>query len=140
MAVGMSPVHWQLAGSSALAHHSIPIPVSVPRGRDHGLRIPPASGGEGIFIPIDRIYAESLRQGYDWDEQSLRPIPSLDTDGESLVEEAEAGSTRVVTATFLMDDFSPSLYYKGGALPRRNRHWRPLLRVHRQAPLQTWIR
>ena len=53
-----------------------------------------------------------MRQGYDWDEQSLRPIPSLDTDGESLVEEAEAGSTRVVTATFLMDDFSPSLYYK----------------------------
>ena len=54
MAVGMSPVHWQLAGSSALAHHSIPIPVSVPRGRDHGLRIPPASAPAALHSLLPR--------------------------------------------------------------------------------------
>ena len=52
------------------------------------------AGGKGIFIPIDRVYAESLRQGYDWDEESLRPIPSLSAAGESLSEEAGTGSTR----------------------------------------------
>ena len=69
-------------------------------------------GGEGIFIPIDRVYAESLRQGYDWDEQSLRPIPSLDDTAELLAERTGTGSTRVITATFSRGDFSPSLYYK----------------------------
>ena len=32
------------------------------------------------FIPIDRIYAESLLEGYDWDTNELRPLPSLDPD------------------------------------------------------------
>ena len=70
------------------------------------------AGGQGIFIPIDRIYAESLRQGYDWDNESLRPIPSLDESGESLVEMAETASTRVISATFMIHDFSPSLFYE----------------------------
>ena len=66
----------------------------------------------GAFIPIDRIYAESLRQGYDWEESDLRPIPSLDSTAELLAERAGTGSTRVITATFSRGDFSPSLYYK----------------------------
>ena len=53
-----------------------------------------------------------MRQGYDWDEESLRPIPSLDEFGESLVESAEVASKRVISATFLSKDFSPSLFYK----------------------------
>ena len=41
MAVEMSQFHWQLAGASAFAHDSIPVPVSGTR--DHRLREPPSS-------------------------------------------------------------------------------------------------
>ena len=55
MAVGMSPVHWQLAGSSALAHDSVSVPV--PRGRDHRLRATPSSA----LAPLEPGLPRELR-------------------------------------------------------------------------------
>ena len=66
---------------------------------------------QGIFIPIDRIYAESLRQGYDWEPSWLRPIPApSDIDGMAI----SSGGTNTITikATFDKKLFSPSLYYR----------------------------
>ena len=69
------------------------------------------SGYRGTFVPIDRVYAESLKQGYDWDPSALRPIPSLGVQ-ETLTEQADTGSTRKIIATFDRQDFSPTLYYE----------------------------
>ena len=61
--------------------------------------------GRSIFIPIDRIYAESLRQGYDWLPVELRAVPVLDNnDGrENLVI-----TDNVITARFEAKEFAPS--------------------------------
>ena len=67
---------------------------------------------KGIFIPIDRVYAEALKQGYDWStsQQQLRPIPApvyIDAP-----EPAAGETTRAIEATFEKGDFSASLYYQ----------------------------
>lgn len=65
------------------------------------------------FIPIDRIYAESLRQGYDWKPVQLRPVPVLDRTGKNEIERLMRMGN-VIKATFEAKDFSrgPGLTYK----------------------------
>ena len=72
---------------------------------------------KGIFIPIDRVYAESLKQGFDWDtsQQQLRPIPA--PIGITPMYDTSVGTTTLsVKATFRKRDFSPSLYYEADFL------------------------
>ena len=57
----------------------------------------------GAFIPIDRIYAESLLQGQDWLTDEMRPLPALNTDVEPLV--LDSGGWAIV-ATFDGKDLS----------------------------------
>ena len=70
--------------------------------------------GNALFIPIDRVYAESLRHGKDWASAELRPIPSLDHTDEGLQLGAD---NETVTATFVKDDFSPTLFYQASLFP-----------------------
>lgn len=66
------------------------------------------AGDYGAFIPIERIYAESLLNGYDWLPEELRPLPALDDpddDNESLELSADGSK---IEATFAMKDFSQS--------------------------------
>ena len=69
--------------------------------------------GTGRFIPIDRIYAESLREGYDWSTEEIRPIPVLRN------QPTVSGST--LRATFEEVDFSrgPNLYYVASLFRRQ---------------------
>ena len=70
---------------------------------------------KGVFVPIDRIYAESLRQGFDWDPWWLRPIPApsdLDQERNS----SGGVDTITIKTTFLKQRFSPSLYYRAKLL------------------------
>ena len=86
-------------------------PVFVTDGNDATL-VGVHYGGSGEwarFVPIDWIYAESLVRGYDWSPAALRPVPVLNEDVESLVEE-DGGDT--VRATFNYLDFNPTLYYR----------------------------
>ena len=75
-------------------------------------------GNQAVFIPIDRIYAESLREGYDWATEEIRPLPKLER------HPTVSGST--LRAEFEEDDFSqgPDIYYaaslfrsQGGGAP-----------------------
>ena len=75
-------------------------------------------GNQAVFIPIDRIYAESLREGYDWNTEEIRPLPVLGR------RPTVSGST--LRAEFEEDDFSkgPDIYYaaslfrsQGGGAP-----------------------
>ena len=65
----------------------------------------------GAFVPIDRVYAESLLNGYDWstDTQEVRPILALDSDMETLTVLDDGPKIR---AEFLIEDFSPGLGLK----------------------------
>ena len=75
------------------------------------------STGHGVFIPIERIYAESLLQGYDWVTNELRPVPALD---DPLQEELGLDSTGwSIVATFLDDDFGHGLGTKYEAVLHR---------------------
>ena len=67
---------------------------------------------EGLFIPIERIYAESLLQDYDWLLDEIRPLPALNDDFDEGLEMDEAG--RTIVATFDMKDFGhgPGLAYE----------------------------
>ena len=72
--------------------------VHVRRRRD------PAGGG---FVPIDRIYAESLKHGYDWGPPEMRAVPVLDDSQKETLR-----PNRYVTAigaTFLTADFTPEI-------------------------------
>ena len=64
------------------------------------------------FVPIDRVYAESLDKGYDWGPDLMRPVPVLDRRVRESTQSTEslrqAGST--VVATFDEGDFPPSQY------------------------------
>ena len=63
--------------------------------------------GEGYkqFIPIDRIYAESLREGYDWTTAALRPLPKLISadDGNPMRLNSDGSE---IEAEFARTDFS----------------------------------
>ena len=60
------------------------------------------------FIPIDRVYAESLAQGYDWNPLQLRPVPVLDRQQPAQgAEDLEVDDNDVITATFEAKDFAP---------------------------------
>ncbi|MYA44312.1 MAG: hypothetical protein F4Z31_21495 [Gemmatimonadetes bacterium] len=75
------------------------------------------------FIPIDRIYAEALIIGYDWDADWLRPLPQLGDDrDESLTVNRSAG---VATAVFDNTDFSTSLalVYEVGLYQQKAGKW-----------------
>ena len=61
-----------------------------------------------MFVPIDRVYAELLGQGYDWSPDFLRPVPVL---RETDVLEADQGR-QTLRAIFDSDDFSSVLYYE----------------------------
>lgn len=72
-------------------------------------------GTHGVFIPIDRIYAESLRNGYDWDSslQQLRPIPApTGLTHERIPAHGSEPPYIKVTATFKTTEFSPSMVYR----------------------------
>ena len=75
----------------------------------------------GIFIPIDRVYAEALKQGYGWSPsaplsmQVIRPIPSP-VGMEAKVVLSGGTSTLSIVATFEERDFGPSLYYRADLL------------------------
>ena len=69
--------------------------------------------GTGAFVPIDRVYAESLLKGYDWstDTQVVRPVPTLDRpDPNEMLSVLDDGPT--IRAAFDMTDFSPGLGLK----------------------------
>ncbi len=65
------------------------------------------SDHRGIFVPIERIYAESLLDGYDWATESLRPVPSLDDSKKEMLTVAGDGPT--IEAKFHTNDFSKGL-------------------------------
>ena len=75
---------------------------------------------EGVFIPIDRIYAESLKQGYDWAPASLRPVPApLGIDEETVDGDPTVPpyiDTLTVKASFDKALFSPTLFYRADLL------------------------
>ena len=67
--------------------------------------------GNPWFVPIERIYAESLLQDYDWATENLRPLPALnDLMNEHLSLDK---SDWTIRATFEKTDFSngPGLTY-----------------------------
>ena len=83
-------------------------PVFVGKGRDDVLLVGVhfgGSGDNGIFIPIERIYAESLLKGYDWVPKELRPLPTLDDNDESIKLSDDGLS---IEAKFAMREFSQS--------------------------------
>ena len=75
------------------------------------------------FIPIDRIYAEALINGYDWSPDWLRPLPRL----ENALEESLTinRSTGAATAVFENTDFSRSqaLVYEVVLFQQSNGTW-----------------
>ena len=75
-------------------------------------------GNQAVFIPIDRIYAASLREGYGWATEVVRPLPTLKS--------PPIVSSSTLRARFVEDDFSPGpdIYYaaslfrsQGGGIP-----------------------
>ena len=63
-------------------------------------------GASARFVPIDRVYAESLDRGYDWGPAEMRPVPVLDdSDYETLKPEGDK-----IVATFLANEFTPPEY------------------------------
>ena len=72
---------------------------------------------EGIFMPIDRIYAESLKQGYDWSPAFLRPVPApLDIDDVTVATPPTDAVTLTIKAAFDKALFSPTLFYRADLL------------------------
>ena len=75
----------------------------------------------GLFIPIERIYAESLMQGYDWLPETLRPVPVLDDPMRNEMLELAADGSAIV-AMFDKRDLSQgrgltyeAVLYRNGA-------------------------
>ena len=74
------------------------------------------------FIPIDRVYAESLKRGYDWKPIELRVVPVLDdTEGNNPIESVrfEQSDTKI-TAQFGPQDIGSAVLYYRAALSRGN--------------------
>ena len=72
---------------------------------------------EGIFISVDRIYAESLKQGYDWSPASLRPVPApLSIRKVTVAAPPTDAVTLTVKAAFDKALFSPTLFYRADLL------------------------
>ena len=69
------------------------------------------ASGRRLFIPIDRIYAESLIAGYDWEPVAMRPLPNLSAEQDDVLELSES---YIVSTNFDMNDFSTAfnLYYE----------------------------
>ena len=66
-------------------------------------------GDDGVFIPIERIYAESLLRGYDWTTEEVRPLPALDDPmADSLLLEPSV-SGQAIVATYAEKDLSQGL-------------------------------
>ena len=116
--------HWECVASAAYLSKGgdSGSPVFVRRGSGNDVvlvgvhvrnRPDPTAAG---FIPIDRIYAESLAQGYDWNPVQLRPVPVLDREllTQQGAESLEVDDNDVITATFEARDFTPrmALTYK----------------------------
>ena len=94
-------------------------------GVHYGGELEGASREFSRFIPIDRIYAETLINGYDWDADWLRPLPRLgDFMDESLTVNRSTGQA---TAVFDATDFSRSqaLVYEVGLYQRKGGQWSP---------------
>ena len=74
-----------------------------------------------VFIPIDRIYAESLSRGYDWEPAALRPVPAPLSIYEKIIARDPTIppyiDTLTVKATFDKALLSPTLYYRADLLP-----------------------
>ena len=65
------------------------------------------------FIPIDRIYAESLKDGYDWLPVELKVVPALnDPNIESISYKKEDDKTYIVAKFDAKDFGSPVLHYQ----------------------------
>ncbi len=92
-------------------------------GVHYGGELEGASREFAQFIPIDRIYAEALINGYDWDANWLRPLPQLDERGETLTVNRSIGTARAV---FDKKDFSlsPAIVYEVGLFRRLKGGWR----------------
>ena len=125
--------HWECVASAAYLSKGgdSGSPVFVRRGSGNDVvlvgvhvrnRPDPTAAG---FVPIDRIYAESLAQGYDWNPVQLRPVPVLDQLGtaESLRE-----SGNIITATFeakglrspaAFESCEKGAHLQGRAVPRK---------------------
>ena len=67
------------------------------------------SADKTLFVPIERIYAESLIQGYDWLPEEIRPIPKLSVSGNDEKLQLDDNGAFVV-ARFGKKDFSSNLY------------------------------
>ena len=122
--------HWECVASAAYLSKGgdSGSPVFVRRGSGNDVvlvgvhvrnRPDPTAAG---FIPIDRIYAESLAQGYDWNPIQLRPVPVLDrqqpTQGaESLGSKRQRRHHGHVRGEGLHPAHGPHL--QGRAVPRR---------------------
>ncbi len=93
-------------------------------GVHYGGELEGASREFAQFIPIDRVYAEALINGYDWGLNWLRPLPRLgDDDMESLTVNR---STDTAKAVFDDGDFSlsPAIVYEVGLFQRVGGNWR----------------
>ena len=64
------------------------------------------SNERGVFVPIDRIYAESILGGYDWSIDALKPLPVLDDPMESI---ATYSSDTLIIGTFDRAEVSRAL-------------------------------
>ena len=69
------------------------------------------------FVPIDRVYAESLKLGYDWEPVSMKVVPVLDEPQDGTVGANESlvyvndGTGAYFEASFDEKDFSKASYY-----------------------------
>ena len=82
-----------------------------------------------LFVPIDRIYAEALLNGYEWELAALRPLPQLGDDNDDADDDTESlwidRGKGAATATFSDQDFSWSkgIVYEVGLFQRKNGQW-----------------
>ena len=79
----------------------------------HFAGLPNVGKAGGAFIPIDRVYADALSQGYDWEPAVLRPIPvPVEIDTVDAAGSLDGKPARVIEAYFDIQDVSPLLYYE----------------------------
>ena len=81
----------------------------------HYASLGPTLGSTKRFIPIDRVYAESLDRGYDWKPAALRVVPVVDVVlGQGVLEYVTKtlDGTEVLAKFHAKDFGSVVLHYK----------------------------
>ena len=86
-------------------------PVFVKTSTDEAVLVGVHWGGigdDGLFIPIERIYAESLLRDYDWFPVRLRPLPALDDSRDDIESLRLTDGGWTIRAEFAAREFSQS--------------------------------